>query len=223
MLDFFKTLPNWAKGILFLSFSIIVAALIMSKDTSSNDPPGQPGHPSKTETKYKQVSLTVKNPQKEPLDHVKVEFNFTGAPPSKFTDSNGYVQINIPERNDIKIYLSKKGYKTRDYILNLLADPDSNKEIELEQEPESVLPVPETPNTVLETPPGKKIVTDEPVPLWKIKTPYKVNDIVEFEGKKYKCIQAHTSDSFDWTPSNVPALWEHIIASLLGGIVENDG
>jgi chitinase len=38
---------------------------------------------------------------------------------------------------------------------------------------------------------------------------YKAGDIVSYNGKKYKCIQPHTSLA-GWEPSNVPALWQQI-------------
>ncbi|MFL0166715.1 carbohydrate-binding protein [Candidatus Clostridium helianthi] len=41
---------------------------------------------------------------------------------------------------------------------------------------------------------------------WAPNTSYKVGDIVSYNGKNYKCIQAHTS-LVGWEPSNVPALW----------------
>ncbi|WP_017210089.1 family 16 glycosylhydrolase [Clostridium beijerinckii] len=41
---------------------------------------------------------------------------------------------------------------------------------------------------------------------WASNTAYKVGDIVSYNGKNYKCIQAHTS-LVGWEPSNVPALW----------------
>ncbi len=37
--------------------------------------------------------------------------------------------------------------------------------------------------------------------------PYKVGDLVSFQGHIYKCIQAHTSQP-DWSPPVVPALWQ---------------
>ena len=42
---------------------------------------------------------------------------------------------------------------------------------------------------------------------WKEATAYKVGDIVSYEGKKYKCIYAHTSHN-GWLPGSVPTLWE---------------
>lgn len=41
---------------------------------------------------------------------------------------------------------------------------------------------------------------------WAPNTAYKVGDIVSYNSKNYKCIQAHTS-LVGWEPSNVPALW----------------
>ncbi len=60
-------------------------------------------------------------------------------------------------------------------------------------------------------------VTPEPTPTptpgiypeWKANTAYRVGDIVAYNGKNYKCIQAHTSLT-GWEPPNVPALWQAI-------------
>lgn len=41
---------------------------------------------------------------------------------------------------------------------------------------------------------------------WAPGTAYKVGDLVTYEGKTYKCIQAHTALE-GWTPAAVPALW----------------
>jgi len=43
-------------------------------------------------------------------------------------------------------------------------------------------------------------------PGWSINTDYAVGVRVRFEGKLYKCVQAHTSQE-DWTPDITPALW----------------
>jgi hypothetical protein len=42
---------------------------------------------------------------------------------------------------------------------------------------------------------------------WKVRTAYKVGDLVSFNRKTYRCIEAHTSQS-DWTPDATPALWQ---------------
>lgn len=43
-------------------------------------------------------------------------------------------------------------------------------------------------------------------PLWAAGVAYALDVRVRFEGKLYKCVQAHTSQE-DWTPDITPALW----------------
>lgn len=43
-------------------------------------------------------------------------------------------------------------------------------------------------------------------PLWAAGVAYALDVRVRFEGKLYKCVQAHTSQE-DWTPDIAPALW----------------
>ena len=43
-------------------------------------------------------------------------------------------------------------------------------------------------------------------PMWKTATEYDVGVRVQYEGKLYKCVQAHTSQT-DWTPDATRALW----------------
>lgn len=44
---------------------------------------------------------------------------------------------------------------------------------------------------------------------WEADTAYALDVRVRFEGKLYKCVQAHTSQE-DWTPPSVPALWTEV-------------
>jgi chitinase len=48
---------------------------------------------------------------------------------------------------------------------------------------------------------------DDTYPAWAPNIAYKAGEIVSYNGKNYKCIQAHTSLA-GWEPSNVPALWQ---------------
>lgn len=43
-------------------------------------------------------------------------------------------------------------------------------------------------------------------PAWAVGKAYVVSDRVRYNGKLYKCVQAHTSQA-DWTPDAAPALW----------------
>jgi hypothetical protein len=42
---------------------------------------------------------------------------------------------------------------------------------------------------------------------WHVQTEYAVGSIVRYNGRLYKCQQAHASDAPNWTPENTPALW----------------
>ena len=46
-------------------------------------------------------------------------------------------------------------------------------------------------------------------PQWKTATAYEVGNRVQHNGKLYKCVQAHTSQTA-WTPDIVPALWVEV-------------
>lgn len=54
---------------------------------------------------------------------------------------------------------------------------------------------------------------------WEVDTAYKVDDRRRYDGKVYKCLQAHTSQA-DWAPPVVPALWVVINTSSSGAIDE---
>lgn len=47
-------------------------------------------------------------------------------------------------------------------------------------------------------------------PLWAAGVAYDLDVRVRFEGKLYKCVQAHTSQE-DWTPDITPALWVEVV------------
>lgn len=42
---------------------------------------------------------------------------------------------------------------------------------------------------------------------WEVGVAYAVGNMRTYEGKLYKCVQAHTSQA-DWTPAATPALWK---------------
>lgn len=48
-------------------------------------------------------------------------------------------------------------------------------------------------------------------PVWTVGIAVSVGDRYQYEGKLYKCVQAHTTQA-DWTPDVTPALW--VIVSL---------
>lgn len=48
-------------------------------------------------------------------------------------------------------------------------------------------------------------------PSWKVDTAYEVQTRVRYEGRLYRCEQAHTSQAA-WTPDATPALWTEVAA-----------
>ena len=48
-------------------------------------------------------------------------------------------------------------------------------------------------------------------PMWKTATEYDVGVRVQYEGKLYKCVQAHTAQA-DWNPVDASALWAEVLA-----------
>lgn len=46
-------------------------------------------------------------------------------------------------------------------------------------------------------------------PVWEAGKAYAVNDRAQYNGKLYKCLQAHISQS-DWMPNATPALWKAV-------------
>jgi hypothetical protein len=60
---------------------------------------------------------------KQPLEDVKVQFVFNGAPEPRNTNSDGYTSITIPKRDEVQVTLTKDGYKTINREINLEADP----------------------------------------------------------------------------------------------------
>ena len=46
-------------------------------------------------------------------------------------------------------------------------------------------------------------------PAWENDSAYAVGDRVQYGGKLYRCVQAHTAQA-DWTPDLTPALWTEV-------------
>lgn len=74
------------------------------------------------------VQLLIQTEERQPIDMVKVLFiPNKGAPETKYTNSDGYVQTKIPSTGDIEIQLSKTGFQSLSRTINLGIEPDKNK------------------------------------------------------------------------------------------------
>lgn len=58
-------------------------------------------------------------------------------------------------------------------------------------------------------PPSSPPSTTDPGSAWAAGTVYRAGDVVAYDGRRYRCVQAHTSCP-GWEPPNVPALWQPV-------------
>lgn len=70
------------------------------------------------------VKFNIYTQDYEAIDLVEVRLISNGAPSSRYTDSNGYVSIEVLERKDIEVILIKNGFETKRHILNLQVTPN---------------------------------------------------------------------------------------------------
>ena len=56
---------------------------------------------------------------------------------------------------------------------------------------------------------GDALDAVELFPAWAAGVAYAVGQRIQYNGKLYKCVQAHTSQA-DWTPDATPALWTEV-------------
>jgi hypothetical protein len=117
------------KGCLFLAINVVIMGLVVSitvfSITISNDTSTWLPYPKKNSTRTIKVDLAVTDIQtKQPISDIKVDFLYQGWVTTKMTmtDDNGYTSIEIPERGDIEVTLSKSGYKTKTFTINLETD-----------------------------------------------------------------------------------------------------
>ena len=57
-------------------------------------------------------------------------------------------------------------------------------------------------------------------PLWAVGVSYSVGERIQYDGKLYKVVQAHTSQA-DWTPDVTPALFAEVAAKGQGDTPDN--
>jgi hypothetical protein len=86
------------------------------------------------------VSFILLDEARKPVSLARVNFIFNGAPEPRFTDDLGYVSISIPKRDEVRILISKEGFKPVRRTINLSADNDTPVEYILEPESEILTP-----------------------------------------------------------------------------------
>jgi hypothetical protein len=82
----------------------------------------------------KKVEFVTQTETGELLPNVKVEVIANkGAPEVQYTDTYGYVKVNVPSKGDVKVVLSKQGYPTQNFTINLENNQDTIRTIKLSQ------------------------------------------------------------------------------------------
>lgn len=121
----FLNLPNWAKAL--FAFIGIVGLIAGYETLQSTNPAKELISQSSKTPDLKDVNIIVRTRETQPVANVKVEIISKGPPTSKTTDSNGYVEIQIPSRETVEIILSKPGYENAKYLINLATDPNTTR------------------------------------------------------------------------------------------------
>jgi hypothetical protein len=79
----------------------------------------------------KKVELVVQSDTGELLSGVEVRVLGRGAPEIQTTDSNGYIEVMIASKGNVRVNLSKSGYPVQDFNINLENDQKTVRVIRL--------------------------------------------------------------------------------------------
>ncbi len=77
----------------------------------------------------KEVDLITQTETGEALAGVKVQVIAKGAPENQYSDSNGYSKVKISSEGDVHVNLSKPGYPSQDFNINLKNDQSTVRAI----------------------------------------------------------------------------------------------
>ena len=119
-------MPGWAKFLaIFMSAVMLTLGvsnhdLLFSLITAPNSEIVEPVAADTVEVDF----LIYSKDGNEPLERAEVQFIFNGAPEPRLTNSDGYVRVEIPKRDDIDVVIKKEGFKDLNRTINLLADPN---------------------------------------------------------------------------------------------------
>ncbi|WP_146141245.1 pentapeptide repeat-containing protein [Stenomitos frigidus] len=69
----------------------------------------------------------------ETLPGVEIKYISQGAPEVQYTDNNGFARVKVPSKGDVKLILSKKGYPTQEFTVDLQNDQSITRTVRLKQ------------------------------------------------------------------------------------------
>jgi hypothetical protein len=101
----------------------------------------------------KEVDLITQTETGEALAGVKIQVIAKGAPENQYSDSNGYSKVKISSEGDVHVNLSKPGYPSQDFNINLKNDQSTVRTIRFSKSGQSeVSSRPMNPSVAVPTP-----------------------------------------------------------------------
>jgi len=123
--SFLNSLPRSVKIFLFFVILGLLFSGFLSQDLIQSLSSNSQLSPSPSPTiEYIKVDFIIISKDNQPLEQVQVQFIFDGAPAPRFTNTDGYVRIEIPKRDNVNVLLVKEGFEDINREINLTADPN---------------------------------------------------------------------------------------------------
>lgn len=113
---------KWSLVIAAISAAAAVAAVVIKFPAVSCASGLNPGA---CRAQLREVELITQSETGEPLSNVKVQVIAKGAPEVQYTDNNGYIKVQIPSEGDVRVNLTKDGYPSQDFNLNVENSPST--------------------------------------------------------------------------------------------------
>lgn len=132
-------MPSWAKFLVIILSTIMLTlgASNYKTLTSTFLEPDQNVVEPTSEKKIEVKFLIYSKEGNEPLERASVQFIFDGAPAPRLTNSDGYVRIEILDRNDVDVVIKKDGFIDINRTINLSVDQNRTVTYYLEKDANS--------------------------------------------------------------------------------------
>lgn len=85
------------------------------------------------------VELYTQTEEGEYLAGVKIQFSTQGPPEVKYTENSGYAKVKIPTKGDVHVNLTKAGYPTQNFTINLENDQSTTRIIRLSKSGQPII------------------------------------------------------------------------------------
>lgn len=115
-------MPGWAKFLAIFMSAVMLTLGVSNREALLSTVTGLDGAVVKSvATDTVEVEFLVYSEDgNDPIDRAKVQFIFDGAPEPRLTNSDGFVKIEVPRRDDINVVIKKEGFKDLTRTINLL-------------------------------------------------------------------------------------------------------